>query len=492
MILDVVRFVNNLRRRFPPPTVSAPAVVPPCLPPASSAIPFANLPAAIASDPLVQKYQALLGALPWLTFPERPTDHPWPGPDPQPRAPFVAAFLVKLHEQKRYMSDLRAFLIEHPALTLALGFAPIADPSALFGIDVAQTVPKRRQLSSVLRTLPNASCQFLLSASVELLRETLPLEQRASFGDTIAGDTQAILAWVKENNPKQFVEQRFDKQHQPSGDPDCRFGVKKGRSRMPEPYTMDGPAPTSEATGAKNLHIGVDVLWGYASGVVVGALPAGRACVLAERTRPFHESDASHFFPLMEQVERRLGRRPRFGAWDTAYDAHYVYDYFHSAGGFAAVPFNTGKRGGGRQFDASGSPLCAAGLPMPQVLVYWDRTSTLVPHQREKCGCPLFHPRPTGQACPIGDAHAAKGGCTTTLAVGAGARLRHTLNRESAAYQELYAQRTMVERINAQAEALHILRPKVRRGRAIANQNTLIYVLINLRLLARMPRPPQA
>src|SRR5215210_8608256 len=65
------------------------------------------LPAWVAHDPLVQKYQALLGALPWADFPERPLlrpqQSPWPGPQPAPRAPFVASFLVKLHENKRYI-----------------------------------------------------------------------------------------------------------------------------------------------------------------------------------------------------------------------------------------------------------------------------------------------------------------------------------------------------------------------------------------------------
>ena len=50
----------------------------------------------------------------------------------------------------------------------------------------------------------------------------------------------------------------------------------------------------------------------------------------------------------------------------------------------------------------------------------------------------------------------------------------------------------MVERINSQAEALAIIRPKLRNGRAIANRNTLIYVLINLRALARrQPTAPE-
>ena len=67
-----------------------------------------------------------------------------------------------------------------------------------------------------------------------------------------------------------------------------------------------------------------------------------------------------------------------------------------------------------------------------------------------------------------------------------GARLRYTLDRESDAYKEVYRQRTAVERINSQALAFGIERPHLRNGCAIANINTLIYTLINLRLLQRL------
>ena len=449
--------------------------------------PHAPLPAWVAHDPLVQEYRALLGDLPWHQFPERATDRPWPGRAPDPRAPFVAAYLIKLHEGKRYMSDLCAFLLKHPALVYYLGFARLADSSAPHGFDVAQTVPKRRHFSTVLRTLPADALQFLLSATVELLRDTLPPEQQACFGDSIALDTQALLAWVKENNPKQFIKEgRLDKSRQPKGDPDCKLGVKKSRNTSPpDADTDDHPTPTTDAKPASTLHVGVDILWGYASGIVVTRLPDGVEVVLAERTCPFNQSDPSYFHPLMAMVEQRLGRKPRYGALDTAFDAHYVYDYFHQAGGFAAVPFNVGKKGGERQFAPDGRPLCAAGLAMPRVFLYQHR-SGLVPHEREKCGCPLLHPYPTGEICPIADPHWEKGGCTTTLAADMGARLRHTLDRQGDEYKTLYAKRTMVERINAQAEALDIIHPKLRSGRAIANRNTLTYVLINLRALSRI------
>jgi hypothetical protein len=488
MLLDLSSSFKRLCAALRPQPLTPPAS--PLDNPTPLAHPNAALPSWVATDPVVQQYRALLGSLPWADFPERPTDHPWPGPQPDPRAPFVAAYLVKLHEGKRFMSDLRAFLLKHPALVYYLGFKPVLDPSTPYGFDVAQTVPKRRQFSTVLRELPNPSLQFLLSATVELLRATLPLEQQASFGDTIAGDTQALLAWVKQNNPKQYIKEgRLDKNRQPKADPDCKLGVKKSRNRAPADADGDADepsAPTSDAKPARDLQVGVDILWGYASGIVVTRLPNGSEVVLAERTRPFNESDPSYFFPLMQQVEQRLGRKPRFGAWDCAYDAHYVYEYFEQAGGFAAVPFNSGKKGAKRQFAPDGAPLCAAGLAMPRLLTYLDRTSGLIPHLREKCGCPLLHPSPTGESCPIGDVHFEKGGCTTTLAADKGSRIRHTLDRESDEYKQLYAQRTMVERINSQAEALGILHPKLRRGRAIANRNTLSYVLINLRALQRI------
>jgi hypothetical protein len=490
MLLDFTAPFKTLRAALPWRHSSAPP------PPLDIACPLTHphlpLPAWVENDPLVQHYRALIGDLPWQHFPERPTDRNWPGPSPVARAPFVAAFLLKLHEGKRFMSDLRDFLLKHPALVYWLGFKRVLDPSAPHGFDVAHTVPDRRQLSRVLRTLPNDALQFLLTATVQALKASLPPNQQALFGDTIAGDTQALLAWVKENNPKQYIKEgRLDKERQPKGDKDCKLGLKHRRNRAPA--DADGgevATPTSDAKPASSLQVGVDIFWGYASGVVATRLPDGTEVVLAERTRPFNESDVSYFFPLMQQLEARLGRKPRFGAWDCAYDAHYVYDYFDAAGGFAAVPLNPGPRGHGRRFAQDGTPLCAAELPMTLQFTYKHRVD-LIEHTREKFRCPLLYPSATAQCCPIADAHWDKGGCTSTIAQGRGSRIRHTLDRESETYKELYAKRTIVERINSQAEALDILRPKLRNGKAIANRNTLTYVLINLRALQRLHQAAQ-
>jgi hypothetical protein len=67
-----------------------------------------------------------------------------------------------------------------------------------------------------------------------------------------------------------------------------------------------------------------------------------------------------------------------------------------------------------------------------------------------------------------------------------GARIRYQLDREGDRYQAVYQQRTAVERIFSQAKSLGMERPKLRNQQAIANLNTLIYLLINLRTLQQL------
>lgn len=325
------------------------------------------LPQFVRDCPVAQKYLHLLGALDWANFPERPGGRAWPGPQPHPRAPFVAAYLVKLHEHKTYMSNLRTFLVEHPALVWLLGFELAPDPAAPHGFDVEASVPSRKQLGRVLRDLDNAALQFLLDSTVNLIQAELPPETH--FGDRVAVDTKHILSWVKENNPKAYVKEhdRLTKTRQPKGDRDCKLGCKKKRNAGPEQETA---TPSTEATARKKNKPAtnfspLDVYyWGYASGIVTTKIPGYGEFVLAELTQTFDKGDVTYFFPLMAEVERRLGRRPRFGALDAAFDAWYIHDYFAEAGGFAAVPF-TGKGKSQQTFDEAGLPLCPAGLGMP-------------------------------------------------------------------------------------------------------------------------------
>jgi hypothetical protein len=425
-----------------------------------------ELPPFVRNCPVTMHYLALLGDLPWSEFPERSTDRPWPGPTPAPRAPFAAAYLVKLDTGLRYMSDLGTFLIRHPALVWLLGFELVLDPDSPHGFDAAASLPSRRQFGRVLREMERRQLSWLLDVAVAALRDELPDQ---IVGDSVSLDTKHILAWVVENNPKSYVQNRFDPRRQPKADPDCRLGCKKTYNTPPE-----DAQPASQAKG--------EFYWGYASGVIVTRVDDDIEIVLAEFTQPFNEHDVTYFHPLMADTQRRLGRRPRFGALDAAFDASYVYEYFDEAGGFAAVPLV--NKGGypPRSFDEAGNPTCAAGLGMSLKRTFMNRTS-YVEHERGVWTCPLIG---VADACPIAHPKWAKGGCQTTMGTAVGARVRYQIDREGEAYKALYRTRTATERINSQAFELGIERPKLRSQAAIANQNTLLYVLIDLRALGRV------
>jgi len=154
---------------------------------------------------------------------------------------------------------VRDYLVEHPALVWVLGF-PLA-PSRHFPwrFDVQASLPTARHFTRMLRKLPNATCQYLLDETVRLLQIELASET-ADFGQAISLDTKHILAWVKENNPKDYVSDRYDKTKQPAGDPDCKLGCKRRRnqrasSKDPPPTPRDNPVPPNRSIG--------EYYWGY-------------------------------------------------------------------------------------------------------------------------------------------------------------------------------------------------------------------------------------
>lgn len=443
-----------------------------------------QLPRFVRESPVAMRYLRLLGPMAWDQFPERNLLHK-KGFPAVPYAPFVAACLVKLDQHIVYMSQLRQYLVEHPALVWLLGFPLVASPQFAWGFDAEASLPTHRHFTRMLREISNGLLQFLLDSSVALLQAELQVVDM-TFGQAISIDTKHILAYVQENNPKAYVKvsDRLNKTRQPKGDPDCKLGCKRKRNQPP--LQEQSATPSQKASRATNFSPNDEYFWGYASGVVATKIPDWGEFVLAELTLSFDQPDVAYFYPLMAQVQRRLGFRPKFAAFDAAFDAFYIYEYFHSEDhdGFAAVPFI--ERGGyKRLFDEQGWPLCQADLPMPLKYTFWSKT-TLFEHERGRHVCPLLFPEKTGHSCPINHKQWPKGGCTSTLPTSIGARLRYQLDRQSDAYKQVYKQRTANERINSQAEALGIERPKIRNQSAIANQNTLIYVLINLRALQRI------
>lgn len=353
------------------------------------------LPVWVSTSPTAMRYYTLLSPMSWNRLSSRMAWHPLHG-GVIPHSTLRAAMLVRLEEGLVSMGHLHRYLREHPALAWLLGFPNVPDQEPGPNFDTATCLPTSRHLTRLLRQMPNACAQLLLDGTVALIAAQIA-GRGILFGDAISLDTKHILAWVRENNPKDYVSDRYVKGKQPKGDPDCRLGCKRQRNVSP---TRQNPLPTpsAEAVPARTLSVG-EFYWGYASGVVVTKVDDHCEVVLAELTQPFDCSDVSYFFPLMAETERRLGNRPRFGTFDAAFDAFYVYEYFHEAGGFAAVPW-AGRADHRKMFSDEGLPLCPTGLAMPRRSTFQKQSYCLYPHLCVRYACPLLYPHPSGQRLP--------------------------------------------------------------------------------------------
>jgi hypothetical protein len=220
-------------------------------------------------------------------------------------------------------------------------------------------------------------------------------------------------------------------------------------------------------------------LWGYGSGVAAAIIAGFGDVVLAEYTQPFNENDVTYFRPLYERAVLALDRFPTNITADAAFDAWYVYDAAARHGGMAAVPLNGhGHTDTTRDIDAV--PICRKGLPMIPTIQF-NHTNG---YRAQRFCCSLLFPQATGEPCD--HPQFLKGvGCRKDPNWEAGGRMRVTLDRQSALYKDIYRQRTSCERINSQAQALGIERPKVRNCHSVAHLNTLIYIIINVRALRR-------
>lgn len=398
--------------------------------------------------------------LDWQRVPERDEKRMWPGKQPHPEQAYIKALLVKVNEKLEYVTDLRAFLVNHPLLVLELGFRPVVDNAQLFGFNVQQTVPGARWLREKLQHIKHEVLQCLLQGTVRSLREEIP-----NMGQTVAMDTKHIYAWVRENNLRECLADRYDPQQQPAGDRDCTLGAKSYSNQQ------QGKAVKKRRK---------EFLWGYGTGVISCTDPLYGDVVLAEHTLPFNEADLTYYRPLYAQMKQNLDFEPRNFTADAAFDAWYAYQPAAQQGGIAAIPLNL-RTHAAPQLGPNGQHLCVRGLEMTSSFTYYDKYAK---HAKTVWRCPLLYPQRTKQQCDHPKFHNSKG-CRRKSNAELGGRLRVSLDRHSLAYHNIYKQRTSTERINSQAKALGIERPKLRNIASIRNLNTLIYTVINVRALNR-------
>ncbi len=293
--------------------------------PSSDRFDQSTIAALLEVDPLVAEYRAFFSLLDWSVVERWQAQRSAScGSHGHPLSAYLKAFLLRIKAGLRYTTQLRQFLLAHPLLIIDFGFQLELDRRLPYGFDPDKTLPCRYWLGEKLRQLDRGLLTDLLAATVAALQQEIP-----GLGETVAFDVKHIYGWVKENNERVYVRERYDKTKRLAGDPDCRLGVKKRSNQEPEASstTQDSasaaacdhkeqpkgvPEPTEPAQPAakKDKKEKKELIWGYGTGVAAAFVPEYGDVVVAEDTQGFNENDITHFHPLYQQTVLALGFFP--------------------------------------------------------------------------------------------------------------------------------------------------------------------------------------
>jgi hypothetical protein len=144
-------------------------------------------PRPVADSAAAMRLLALFGPLDWSHLPERNLQRNW-GHLTVPYTALILACLIKISEGKNSMGQLRQYLVENPELAWLCGFRPAAAPNSspqFSKFDVDATLPTQRHLTRMLRELPNALLQYLISDSIRLIYAELA-RQQVALNDVVA------------------------------------------------------------------------------------------------------------------------------------------------------------------------------------------------------------------------------------------------------------------------------------------------------------------
>jgi len=194
--------------------------------PSSDLFDQSTMTALLECDAVVQDSRAFFALLDWRVVEQWQQQRCARGRPGHPVSAYLKAFLIRIREGFLYTTQLRRFLVKHPLLVLDLGFELLLDPSQPYGFDVERTVPCDYWLRQHLRLFDQDLLQALLRATVAALQEEIP-----GLGEVVAFDVKHICAWVRENNPRESIGDRFCKERQPKGDPDCASASRRAPTR---------------------------------------------------------------------------------------------------------------------------------------------------------------------------------------------------------------------------------------------------------------------
>ena len=349
-----------------------------------------------------------------------------------PKEALLCAFIVMKCEGFSLITDLADYLENNRLIAYYCGF------------DIMKPLPSYWTYDRFLKNLEHSDLQAVMASLVRQLYEKGIVD-----GSFIGLDSTPVMANTKQNNPKSFVKNKFDKDNHPKSDPDCGLGVHSASNQHNE----------------RNY----EFFWGYKNHILIDCISG---LPLYETTTKANTADSTVTLDILKEANKILPLAECTFLADKGYDASIIYDSIQTVyHGEAVIPLNVRNTRNFKKLSV-GNPICEAGLAMHKDGTTSDGHGGL----RQKYCCP-FRQSKTG-SCPCNHRNWNNGkknrGCTKYQKIPDNYRL--SIDRDSKAFKRKYALRTECERYNSRFKNTGQDRLWVRNESSAENLNTISHI----------------
>jgi len=333
----------------------------------------------------------------------------------------------------------------------------------ILGFD--KRIPSRHRFEEFLHKIPNQLLQEVRNTQLKTLTKLDVVS-----GKYLSIDSTAIVAWVKQNNPKIFVEGKFDKTKFPQGDPDARLGVMATSNKAK--YLKERQLEFFKASGKNTRKI--TYFWGYRNHVIFDSLSE---LPVFEKTLPANISECTVTVQAFKELRNNLKYRPRGVLADAAHDTENIRKYIRcSLKAKDFIPLIPRTKRTDIRFTKHNTRVCIAGLEMCPWGKFKDRGRI-----RRKFVCPVTHLKGLAEKynhqCPVNHPNFSKGGCYAYTRVDKSYR-SSAMSPASEYFKKIYRMQSGSERGFSRLLNFYMQRPMLTGLNAVSNHCTLAHISI--------------
>ena len=334
--------------------------------------------------------------------------------------------------------ELEFELLNNPSIAEPLGLDPLKKP------------PSDERFSEFLRSNPNGYFQAITEALVQEL-----INEGVISGRGVGLDSCPIEAYVKENNLKTSIKDRYKKHRLLPGDKDARLGVS---IHFPSPFKRK-----------------VHYFWGYRNHIITdldSELP------LVEITLQANKDEKKVALPLIKRLRQAFSLPIEVVAGDANYDVKDILQYIiEDMKAEAMIPRNPRNMQNTPYTVRRDVVYCQADLPMHRKGKMTTKGITYLQYN-----CPLHWSKEfNGQylLCPAGHPKfLEQKGCNVLIRMTPS--IREKINYGTQSFKKNYKKRTSVERVFSRLLAISMQNPTVKGLRPIRNHCTIAHITVLL------------